>query len=390
MDKTTASETRCETVAKSLLAGAVMSAGNGVTIADARRPDMPLIFVNPAFEHITGYPSREVIGRNCRFLQGRATRQRGLTTVRRALTAGRRCSVVLENFRKDGARFWNELYLAPIRDRRGNVTHFVGIQNDVTRRIEAEQAETRLRRKLRAGNRALQAANEQKNALLGMAAHDIRNPLAVIMLCVEMLTPRPGKTPDRKMQAKMLGRIKQNAQFMLQMVNDLLDVTKIDAGTLSLECAACDLRTLIRERMPMYRHSAAAKGVTVQSRCAPALPPAYADGARITQVLDNLVSNAVKFSHPRSPVTIRAQREDNALRVAVIDRGQGIPEDERQRLFEPFSRTSVRGTAGESSTGLGLAICRKIVEGHPGGRIDVESEFGKGSTFSFRLPVYRA
>ena len=366
-----------------------MSASNGVAIADARRQDTPLIFVNPAFERITGHKSREIIGVNCRFLQGPATKQRGLATVRRALTTGRSCNVVLENYRKDGTRFWNELYLAPIRDHGGSVSHFVGIQNEVTRRVEAERAEARLRRKLRATNRGLKSLNEQKNSLLGMAAHDIRNPLAVIMLCTDMLTSQSGKPGYENIRVKMVGRIKENAQFMLQMVNDLLDVSKIESGKLSLECTACSLRDLILERIPMYRQSAAAKGVAVRSRCATDLPKTYADGNRITQVLDNLVSNAVKFSHPGTRVMVKAQREGSAIHVAVIDEGQGIPEEERQRLFLPFSKTSIRGTAGESSTGLGLAICRKIVEGHPHGRIQVESEFGKGSTFSFWLPVYR-
>jgi PAS domain S-box-containing protein len=366
-----------------------MSASNGVVIADARKHDTPLIFVNPAFERITGYTSQEVIGTNCRFLQGKATTQRGLTTVRRALTMGRRCNVVLMNFRKDGTRFWNELYIAPIRGTDGNLSHFVGIQNDVTRRIEAERAETRLRRELRSKNRHLKSLNEQKNSLLGMAAHDIRNPLAVIMLCSDMLTSQAGKPGYKNMGLKMAHRIKQNAQFMLQMVNDLLDVSKIEAGKLSLECTACNMRDLIRERMPMYRQSAAMKGVTVRSRCVSSLPAAYADRSRITQVLDNLVSNALKFSHSGTRVMVKAQQEGTTIHVAVADQGQGIPKDERQRLFLPFSRTSVRGTAGESSTGLGLAICRKIVEGHPGGRIEVESEVGKGSTFSFWLPVHR-
>lgn len=366
-----------------------MSASNGVAIADARKQDNPLIFVNPAFERITGYKSCEVIGTNCRFLQGQATKQNGLATVRRALTAGRSCNVVLENFRKDGKRFWNELYLAPIRDHAGNISHFMGIQNEVTRRVEAEHTEARLRRTLRAKNRSLKSINEQKNSLLGMAAHDIRNPLAVIMLCVDMLTSQSGKPGYEDVRVKMVGRIKQNAQFMLQMVNDLLDVSQIESGKLFLECKACSMRHLILERIPMYRQSAATKGVTVRSRCAADLPKAYADGTRITQVLDNLVSNAVKFSHPGTRVVVKAQQEGSAIHVAVMDQGQGIPEEERQRLFLPFSKTSIRGTAGESSTGLGLAICRKIVEGHPHGRIAVESEFGKGSTFSFWLPVYR-
>ncbi len=363
-----------------------MSASNGIAIADARKKDMPLIFVNPAFERITGYSWREVIGTNCRFLQGKLRAQPGLVTVRRALTSGNNCRVVLKNFRKDGSRFWNELYLTPIRASSGKITHYVAIQTDVTRRIEAERAEVRLRRSLRKKNRELKALNEQKNGLLGMAAHDIQNPLAVIMLCSDMLISQS----DEKLRVQLAKRMKQNAQFMRELVNDLLDVSKIEAGKLTLKCKSCNLRDLIHERMPMYRQGACFKEITVQSRCASDLPAVYADVSRITQVIDNLISNAVKFSYAGQKVILKARQEGSAVQVSVMDHGQGIPEAERQKLFLPFSKTSVKGTAGEKSTGLGLAICRKIIEAHPDGRIAVESEVGKGSTFSFWLPVYQA
>lgn len=119
---------------------AIAASSNGIVIADAREPDMPIIYINPAFERITGYSAQEIIGRNCRFLQGPDKNQPALNELRSALRGGRDCKVVLSNYRKDGTRFWNELTISPIYDGAGNLTHFVGIQMDITERKQAQEA----------------------------------------------------------------------------------------------------------------------------------------------------------------------------------------------------------------------------------------------------------
>ncbi|HZY66497.1 MAG TPA: SpoIIE family protein phosphatase [Rubrobacteraceae bacterium] len=138
-----------------LLERAVDASSNGILITDPERPDNPIIYVNPAFEKITGYPSEEVLGRNCRFLQGEDTSQAALDEVRAAIREGRDCRVVLKNYRKDGAPFWNELYISPVYDEEGRLVNFVGIQNDITREHRSEEAlhesEERLRLAMRAG-----------------------------------------------------------------------------------------------------------------------------------------------------------------------------------------------------------------------------------------------
>jgi len=375
-------------VSRALLDAAVASATNGIVLADATQPDLPLVFVNPAFERMTGYRAADAVGVNCRFLQGPSVRQKGLDTLRRTLREGGSCNVVLKNYRKDGTPFWNELFVAPIRNENEEITHYVGVQTDVTRRIEAERGRARLERQLRARNEQLEGLNEEKNALLGMAAHDIRNPLTTILLNVDLLRRMVAPLPSPARPQQAVKRIGDSARFMLDLVNELLDVTKIESGRVGLEREAVDLPELIRERLPVHRQSAEAKGIAVRSRCESGLPPADADRARIAQVLDNLLSNAVKFSHAGSAIRVQAGQQDGLPAVSVTDQGQGIPPAERDRLFQPFAKTSVRGTAGESSTGLGLAICRKIIDAH-GGTIEVESEVGKGSTFRFTLPAHR-
>lgn len=376
---------RRRAVTRSLMAGGVVAAGNGIVIADARAKDRPLIYVNPAFESITGYAASDVLGRNCRFLQGPERKQGGLSVLRRALSSGRSCTVILRNYRKDGGLFWNELHIAPMKDADGGVTHFIGIQNDVTRRIESGQRNAALRRELDQRNQELEALNEQKNALLGMAAHDIRNPLGTILLNVDMLKDRLNRPLTAAQRKECLARIERSTRFMLEMVNSLLDVSKIEAGKMTLELTACDLRRLIRERLPLYRESAAVKRIAIRCRCS-AGAVACADPTRIAQVLDNLVTNAIKFSYPETTIRITVTPKGDRVTVAVADEGQGIPEQEQSKLFKPFSKTSVRGTAGEHSTGLGLSICRKIIEAHEG-RITVQSRPGEGATFSFDLPA---
>jgi diguanylate cyclase (GGDEF)-like protein/PAS domain S-box-containing protein len=145
-----------------LLQQALEASGDGFVITDAREPDNPIIYVNPAFERMTGYPPDEVLGRNCRFLQGDDTRQEALEELRAALREGRACRVTLRNYRKDGRLFWNELGISPVRDESGELTHFIGVQKDVTRRVVAES-------RLRASQHELEEANRKLGHL---ATHD--------------------------------------------------------------------------------------------------------------------------------------------------------------------------------------------------------------------------
>lgn len=242
-----------------------------------------------------------------------------------------------------------------------------------------------LQREMTKQNIELEKLNRQKNELLGMAAHDLRNPLGVILTYSEFLESEATEALTEE-QRDFVTTIKEMSEFMLRMINDLLDVTTIEAGRLRLDLRPADLVRLIRRNVALNRVLAAKKEIEVSFTPFAATLVFPFDAAKIEQVMNNLIGNAVKFSHRGTRVQIRLTYEDDIARVEVEDQGQGIPEGEMHKLFKPFGTASVRGTAGEQSTGLGLAIVRKIVEGH-GGRIWVESEVGKGSTFYFTLPV---
>jgi signal transduction histidine kinase len=173
---------------------------------------------------------------------------------------------------------------------------------------------------------------------------------------------------------------------MLKLINDLLDVAKIEAGRLDLELATGNLCGLIEENLTMNQMLAEKKSIRLDFAAECGLPLFRFDRGKVEQVLNNLISNALKFSAPGTAVTVQASHVNDSVVVSVRDHGQGIPAEELDKLFKPFGKTTVCSTAGEKSTGLGLAICRKIVEGH-GGRIWAESELGKGSNFSFSLPA---
>jgi len=235
-------------------------------------------------------------------------------------------------------------------------------------------------------NAQLAKLSELKNQFLGMAAHDLRNPLTVIITCAGFLLEETAKVLPEAKKREFIERIKVNAEFMVNLINDLLDFTRIEAGQIELNLEPVVLTELVERNAEENRLLGAQKGIELELVVEGNGARVNADPARITQVLNNLMSNAFKFSAPGTKVRVMVKKESGGWKVAVQDQGQGIPREEMGRLFKPFQKTSVRSTAGERSTGLGLAICRQIIEAHKG-VIGAESEPGKGSTFFFWLPV---
>lgn len=242
-----------------------------------------------------------------------------------------------------------------------------------------------LHRDMAQKNVELAHLNHVKNRALGVAAHDLRNPLGVVLFYSTFLESEIGATLTTQ-QREFLVSIKEASESMLRMVTDLLDVSAIEAGELRLERAPTDLAALVRRTVNRNSIFAVRKRIAVEMAIPPALPLVSIDAGKIEQVMNNLIDNAVKFSHQNTRIDVSLNVGAASVTVAVRDQGQGIPEIDLPKLFKPFSRTSVRTTEGEQSTGLGLAIVRNIVEGH-GGQIHVESAVRKGSTFSFTLPM---
>jgi signal transduction histidine kinase len=242
-----------------------------------------------------------------------------------------------------------------------------------------------MQRELEKRNVELEKLNDLKNQLLGMAAHDLRTPLGAIFSYSEFLIEEASRALTQE-QIEFLATIRSTSELLLKMVNELLDLSKIEAGKLELDLKPTDLAGLIDHNVSLHRPLAENKRIRLEFQRDCAFSEMMLDQSKVGQVLDNLISNAVKFSHPGSTITIRASESENHALVSVSDQGPGIPPTELERLFNPFEKTSVKSTAGEKCTGLGLAIVRKMIEGHHGA-VWVESEVGNGSTFSFTLPM---
>lgn len=269
-----------------------------------------------------------------------------------------------------------EVYSRPVFMR--GKQQLYSIIHDITERKQAEEA-------LRQSNVQLRELNNQKNEFLGMAAHDLRNPIAVIQNASHVLSSYASENLSEK-QKEFLKKIYDTSKFMLELLNSLLDISKIESGKLELEITENNYPEFVTKNVEFNKFFATEKGMSVDSVISDDIPPVDFDRNKIEQVLNNLISNAIKYSHPNTMIRIEVLKEKGFVLTKVIDQGQGIPENELPHVFKPFQKASTKPTGGEKSTGLGLAIVKKIVEGHRG-MIGVESEVGKGSTFFFRLPL---
>jgi signal transduction histidine kinase len=232
-------------------------------------------------------------------------------------------------------------------------------------------------------NESLRRIDGIRSRFLGMVAHDLRNPIASIQMSAELLADSEASLDDDERQA-FLSDINRQAGYMVDLIDDLLDVSKLESGQLELQKETIDFGEFLAEAVRRHANLAARKGTTVTLKSRPR-GVVHADRKRLRQVLDNLISNAVKFSPAGSVVEVDNRHESGSWLVKVIDQGPGLTDADRQAVFDDYTTLSARPTGGENSTGLGMAITRRVVEAHQG-EVGVESHPGAGSTFWFSIP----
>jgi signal transduction histidine kinase len=264
--------------------------------------------------------------------------------------------------------------------------------DDMAESLEKHQTQQRLEEELRRQNEALaeenrrvQEVNQLKSEFVSLVSHELRTPLTAISGYLDLLLEAQGSQSTAKQQ-ELLGIVKRNAERLVKLIDDLLDLSRIESGKIELNRTVVDVMALIAEVMSLLQPQIEAKGQQLSFDRPQTLPTVVGDAERIRQILINLLSNAHKYTPQRGQIWLTARAEDGWVSIDVRDNGIGLSPDEQAHLFDRFFRARQPTTQNVEGTGLGLPITRLLVEMH-GGRITVTSAPGEGSTFSFTLPV---
>ena len=418
---------------------AMAATSTGVTIADATNPEHPVIYCNPAFEKMTGYRREEILGKNCRFMQGKDTDSKALEIIRQALKTHSECQVILRNYRKDGTIFWNALSVSPVRDRSGKLTHFIGVQRDITDRKHAEEAlqnsESQSREQsaqLAAALDELQSTHSQlvqseKMSSLGLliagVAHEINNPVSFIhgnltylkdytqdLLHLLKLYQEhyPNPVPDIQQETekneldflaedlpKILSSMSIGVERICQIVQSLRNFSRHDDSQMK----PMNLHEGIDSTLLILNHRLKGNGEIPPIEIIKQygnLPPVECFSGPINQVFMNILSNAIdalddansqltseRMSENPSQIEICTEVVGNFVEIKISDNGPGITEEVKQRIFDTFFTTKPIG----KGTGMGLSISYQIIVERHNGQLYCTSELGKGTEFTIKMPI---
>jgi two-component system, NtrC family, sensor kinase len=419
---------------------AMAATSSGIVIADASQPDNPIIYCNPAFEKLTGYSQEEIIGQNCRFLQGDDTENEALDVIRNALKNHRECRVVLKNYRKDKSYFWNELSISPVCDRAGKLTHFIWVQLDVTERKQAEEelrcSEIQLREQAQQLEEAFtqlkqthsQLIQSEKMSSLGLlvagVAHEINNPVSFIngnvsylkeyaenLLGLIKLYQQHYPNPVEEIQAeidaieldfliedlpKMLSSMNVGIDRICQIVKSLRNFSRMDEADIK----PVNIHEGLDSTLMILNHRLKAKsdnpGINVIKNYGN-LPLVECYAGPMNQVFMNILSNAIDaledYNKQRTPEVMKESPNQIKITTSIInndwveiiisDNGPGISEEAIKHIFDAFFTTKPVG----KGTGMGLSISYQIIVERHGGLLTCVSELGKGTEFIIKIPM---
>lgn len=487
---------------------ALNSANSGIIITDNTQPDNPIIYCNKAFEIITGYSHNEIIGHNCRFLQQEDRNQEERQIIKDCISQEKECKIEMRNYRKNGTLFWNELYISPVRNSDNEVTHFIGVQNDITDRKRAEnelrEEKTSVEKKIKqrtkelvdkeaflssiiqtvresllvlnndykvlsanthflnsfkvtnedtVGKLLFELGNHQwdipalknlltkilptnnpvidyevehifpfigrkimllnayriefegqykdriliaieditekkeldrrKDDFLSIASHELKTPLTTIKGLVQLLQRMmPENSTERYIST--LDKISIHVDRLNELINGLLDTSKIQSGNIEIHKEPFEIDKLLKDTIETIsishpRHKINLEGITKAT--------IMGDDLQVTQVINNLISNAVKYSPNSKNIDIYANKVGSYVKISIKDYGIGINNQDKAKIFNRFFRA---GNIQKKFPGLGIGlyISHEIIANH-NGTLWVESDPGQGSTFSFTLPIMK-
>lgn len=372
---------------------------NAVVITD---DENRIVYVNRQFVHITGYSGDEVMGQNPGFLKSGSTPNSRYEQLWDTLKEGKIWTGEFYNRKKNGQFYWEKAVISPIRDSGDKTTHYLAIKEDVTlqKAMEDELRRTRemadnnlaksqyYMKQLEKARREAELANQAKSEFLANMSHEIRTPLNGLMGMISLLE----LSSLSKEQMENLEVIRICGDNLLNVINSVLDFSKIESGKLEMDHVAFDFADWLTRAMSVHHSQATRKGVKLLWMIDPQLPQQVSgDPKYLQQILNNLVGNAIKFTeHGWVKVTVDQlviEGERLWVEIRVADTGMGIPKQEIPRLFDSFTQLDGSITRRFGGTGLGLSITRQLVE-LMGGTIDVKSTVGEGSEFNVSVPLF--
>ncbi|MCC9601690.1 PAS domain S-box protein [Stieleria sp. JC731] len=343
-------------------------------------PDGAIQWVNEGFTNLTEYTAEEAIGAfPGELLQGPETESETKSLIRDKLRRMESVSVEILNYTKRKRPYWINLEIDPVFDKAGELTYFIATQTDITeRKRRSEQLERAIE--------AAESANHAKSRFLANMSHEIRTPLNGILGFTEVLL-RDWQHASPAEVDEHLGTVRRSGQHLLTLINDVLDISKIEAEKMCVELIPCSPHQIISDTISILRVTATEKGIGLDYRWEGAIPNAInSDPYRFKQMLLNVIGNAIKFTDQGAVVVVAYidTAANDQLVVEIRDTGTGIPEDKLETIFEPFVQADDTVTRKYGGTGLGLSISKKIAHAL-GGNLSVASVVGRGSTFTARI-----
>lgn len=333
-------------------------------------------YVNPKFVEVCGYTLDEVRGLNPRILKSGLTSDSVYQDLWRTISAGSTWEGEMQNRKKSGELIWERVSISPIRSPEGAILHYLAVKEDITSRKASEDA-------LVAARQAAEDANQAKTVFLSHMSHELRTPLTAVLGYTEMMSSElAGPLPPHL--TEFVNAIADSGQHLLSIIDEVLDISRIELGSYRITAARADVSAIARECVGMLRPQCAAKDIGLLVDDGGELP-LVTDARAVRQVLINILGNAVKYTDAGGHITLTLTGTGAGVRIVVADTGCGIPADKLPYLFQPFQRVDPLRADPSRGVGLGLAICRRIA-GLLGGTISIASNPGRGTAVTVDLP----
>ncbi len=352
-----------------ILSQSINQSSSAVIITDLKGN---IQYVNDTFCILTGYNKEEVIGQNPRFLKSGYTSAETYKHLWESITSGKQWTGEFLNKRKDGTLYWESARISPVKNERGEITNFIGIKDDVTKL-------KKLLDEIRIAKAKAEETNRLKTNFLANMSHELRTPLVGILGCSSMIA----EDTKEPLTLELANIISKSGQRLHETLNAILDLTRIESETLSVDLKPIDILPLIRASYELFLNEAKLKGLSMYFDVEEDEILAFADSTMLKSVLTHLISNAVKYTE-NGGISIRAFKNENKIIIKVVDTGIGIPDSYHDIIFEPFRQVSEGYNRQFEGSGLGLTLTKKYVK-LMNGRIWFDSKLGEGSAFFVEL-----